>query len=118
MIEKVPGVAALWGLLFFAAKSVWWLVWTACLAPYSYLGPTVIQIRGQGSLLGSVLSRHVRVVGGTLLGDMQPRALDACGDIDCPSTCILDFYVEHVAFLPWATYTMQGVLWCMYCIPN
>jgi hypothetical protein len=47
---------------------------------------------------GSVLSRRVRVVGGNLLGDTQPPALDACGGIDCPSTYIIDFYIEHVAF--------------------
>jgi hypothetical protein len=40
----------------------------------------------------------VRVVGGILLGDTQPPALDTCGDINCLSTCIIDFYIEHVAF--------------------
>jgi hypothetical protein len=42
MIEKVPRVTALWGWLFFAAKSLWRPVWRGCLAPYSDLGPTVI----------------------------------------------------------------------------
>jgi hypothetical protein len=42
------------------------------LAPYPDLGPAVIQIRGQGALPCSVLSCHMRVVGGTLLGDIQP----------------------------------------------
>jgi hypothetical protein len=78
IIEKVPRVAALSGRLCFAAKSLWWPVWTCCLAPYFDLGPTLIQIRGPSALPGSVLSRRVSVVGGTLLGDMQPPALDAC----------------------------------------
>jgi hypothetical protein len=39
------------------------------------------------------------VVGGTLLRDTQPPALDACGGIDCPSTCFVDFYIDHVAFI-------------------
>jgi hypothetical protein len=45
MIEKVPRVTALWGRLCFAAKSLWWSVRTGCPAPYSDLGPTIIQIR-------------------------------------------------------------------------
>jgi hypothetical protein len=98
MIERIHGVAALWGWLCFTVKSLWWLVWMGCLTPYSDLGPIVIQIRRQGALSGSVLSCHVRVVSGTLLGDTQPWALDACGVIDCPSTCIIYFYIEHVAF--------------------
>jgi hypothetical protein len=40
----------------------------------------------------------MRVVGGSLLGDTQPLDLDACGGMDCLSTCIIDFYIEHVAF--------------------
>jgi hypothetical protein len=39
MIEKVPRVAALWGRLYFAAKSLWWPVWTGCLAPTLTWGP-------------------------------------------------------------------------------
>jgi hypothetical protein len=59
MIKKVPGVTALSGRLCFASMSLWWPVWMGCLAPYSDLGPTVIQIRGQGALPGYVLShRH------------------------------------------------------------
>jgi hypothetical protein len=46
MIENVPGVAALWGRLCFADKSLWHPVWMGCLALYSDLGPVVIQIRG------------------------------------------------------------------------
>jgi hypothetical protein len=78
IIEKVPGVAALWGRLCFAAKSLWRPVWTCCLAPYFDLGPALIQIRGQSALPSFVLSRRVSVVSGTLLGDMQPPTLDAC----------------------------------------
>jgi hypothetical protein len=69
MIEKVLGVAALWDWLYFAAKSLWRLVWMGCLAPYSDPRPAVIQIRRQGALPGSVLSHRVRVISGTLLGD-------------------------------------------------
>jgi hypothetical protein len=98
MIEKVLGVTALWDQVCFGAKSLWQLVWTGYLVPYSDLGPTVIHMRGQGALPGPILSHHVRVVGGTLLGDTQPPVLDACGGTDCLSTCIIDFYIEHVAF--------------------
>jgi hypothetical protein len=38
------------------------------------------------------------VGGGALLGDMQPPALETCGDVDCLSTYITDFYIERVAF--------------------
>jgi hypothetical protein len=37
------------------------------LAPYSYLGPTTIQIRGHGALPGFALSHRVRMVGDALL---------------------------------------------------
>jgi hypothetical protein len=66
--------------------------------PYSNLGHKVIQIGRQGVLPDSVLSHCVIVVGGTLLGDTQPQASDGCGGIDCLSTYITDFYIEHVAF--------------------
>jgi hypothetical protein len=46
-----------------------------CLAPYSDPGLVVTQIRRQGALPGFVLSHHVRVVDGTLLGDTQPPGL-------------------------------------------
>jgi hypothetical protein len=92
------GVAALWDRLCFAAKFLWWPIWTSCLVPYSNLGPTAIQIRGQGTLPGSILSRHMRMVGDALLGHTQPPTLDACESIDCLSTCITDIYVEYVAF--------------------
>jgi hypothetical protein len=37
------------------------------LAPYSYLGPMVVQIRGQGALPSFILSHRVRMVVGALL---------------------------------------------------
>jgi hypothetical protein len=46
VLEKVLEVAALWGQLCFTAKSPWRPVRTGWLAPYSYLGPMAIQIRG------------------------------------------------------------------------
>jgi hypothetical protein len=55
-------------------------------------------MRGQGFLQGSTLSRRKRVGGGAMLGDTQPSALDACGGVDCLSTCITNFYIERVAF--------------------
>jgi hypothetical protein len=69
VIKKIPRVAAMWGWLCFAAKSLWWLVWMGCLAPYFDLGLAVIQKRRQGALPDSILSCHVRMVSGTLLGD-------------------------------------------------
>jgi hypothetical protein len=59
-----------------------------CLAPYSDLGALPV----------SVLSCRLRVVGGTLIGDTQPPALDACEGIDCLSTYIIDFYIEYAVF--------------------
>jgi hypothetical protein len=73
MLEKAPGVAALRDQPCLDAKSLRWSIWMGWLAPYSNLGPAVFQIRGQGALPGSVLSCHVRTVGGALLGDLQPR---------------------------------------------
>jgi hypothetical protein len=61
MLKKVPRVAAWWGRYCLVAKPSWGLTWLSWLSPNSDLGPTVIQIRGQGSLLGSVLSHHLRV---------------------------------------------------------
>jgi hypothetical protein len=117
MIEKIPSVAALWGRLCFAAKSLWLPVWTGW-TPYSDLGLTVIQIRRQGALPGFILSHRVRMVSGTLLRDTQPLALDACGGIDWPSTYIIDFYIGHVAFYH-GPLTLCGECngACM-CIPN
>jgi hypothetical protein len=46
MIERVPGVATLWGQLCFTAKCLWRSVWTCYLAPYSDLGAAPIPIRG------------------------------------------------------------------------
>jgi hypothetical protein len=42
MLKKVPGVTALWDWLCFAAKFLWWPIWTGCLVPYSNLGPVVV----------------------------------------------------------------------------
>jgi hypothetical protein len=77
---------------------MWWLILMGCLVPYSNLGPTVVQIRGHGALLGSVLSHHVRMVSDALLEGTQPPTLDACESIDCLTTCITDFYIEYVTF--------------------
>jgi hypothetical protein len=67
MFEKVPMVAALQGRLCLVAKSSFRPVWMGWLAPYPYLGPTVIRIRGQDALPGFVLSHRVRMVSGALL---------------------------------------------------
>jgi hypothetical protein len=60
----------------------------------------------------------VRVVGGTLLEDTQPSALDHCGGIEYLSTCNIDFYIEHVAFYH-GPLTLCGECYgaCM-CIPD
>jgi hypothetical protein len=86
--------------------------------PYSDLRPTVTQIREQGTLSGSILSHHLRLVGGTLLGDTQLLALDACGGVDCLSTYTIDFYIAHVAFYH-GPLTLCGECYgvCM-CIPD
>jgi hypothetical protein len=54
--------------------------------------------RGQGFLLGAVLSHRAIVGGGALLGDVEPLVLDVCGGADRLGTCVIDFYIEHVAF--------------------
>jgi hypothetical protein len=48
MLEKAPVVAALQGRLCFVAKSSWQPMWICWLAPYPYLGSTVVQIWGLG----------------------------------------------------------------------
>jgi hypothetical protein len=68
ILKNVPGVSALWDRLYFAAKFLRWSIWMGCLVPYFDMGPTVVQIRGQGALPGSILYRHVRMVGDILLG--------------------------------------------------
>jgi hypothetical protein len=44
-----------------------------CLVPYSDMCPTIVQIRGQGGLPGSVLSCPGRMVSDVLLGVCNPR---------------------------------------------
>jgi hypothetical protein len=56
------------------------------------------QMRGQGFLLGAVLSHRATVFGGALLGDAKPPDLDVCGDADSLGTCVIEFYIELVAF--------------------
>jgi hypothetical protein len=81
MCEKVLGVTASWGWPCLLAKSTQRLIWMGWLAPYSDLWPAAVQTKGQGFLLGVVLSCSARVGGGALLGDTQPSALDACGGV-------------------------------------
>jgi hypothetical protein len=67
-LEKVLGVAALWGWPCLVAKSSWGLIWMGWISPYSDLWPAIAQMRGHGLLPGAVLSHHARVGGGALLG--------------------------------------------------
>jgi hypothetical protein len=46
ILEKVLGVAALWGRPCLGAKPTQWQIWMGWLAPYSGLGPTVAQTKG------------------------------------------------------------------------
>jgi hypothetical protein len=46
ILEKVLGVAALWGRPCIGAKPTQWQIWMGWLAPYSGLGPTVAQTKG------------------------------------------------------------------------
>jgi hypothetical protein len=77
MLKKVLGVAALWDRLCCTAKFLWWPIWMGCLVPYSGLGPTVVQIRGQAALPSFALSRCVRTIDDALLGGTRPPTLDA-----------------------------------------
>jgi hypothetical protein len=81
ILEKVLWVAALWGQPFLAAKPSRGQIWMGWLAPYSGLGPTIVEMKGQGYLPGSILSRRARAGGGTSLGDAQTPALDACAKL-------------------------------------
>jgi hypothetical protein len=56
------------------------------------------QMREQGFLLGIVLSHQAAAGGGTLLGDAKPPCLDICECVDRLGTCIIEFYMEHIAF--------------------
>jgi hypothetical protein len=47
----------------------------------------------------SALSCLVAAVGGgALLGDVKPPGLDICGGVDCLGTCVIEFYMECIAF--------------------
>jgi hypothetical protein len=88
------------------------------LAPYSDLWPTTAQMRGQGFLPGAILSCHMTVGGGTLLGETQPLALDAYRIVDCLGTCIIDFYTEHITVYQ-GMFTLCWGYYCPYaCIPG
>jgi hypothetical protein len=51
-------------------------------------------------------------------GGMQPPTLDACESIDCPSTCITNFYTEYAAFHH-GTFTLcRGCYDAYMCIPD
>jgi hypothetical protein len=58
------------------------------------------------------------MVSGALLGGTQPPALEAYEGIDCVSTCIPNFYIEHMSFFH-GTFTLcgEGHDMCM-CIPD
>jgi hypothetical protein len=38
------------------------------------------------------------VGGGALLGDAKAPGLDICGGADCLGTCVIEFYMECIAF--------------------
>jgi hypothetical protein len=106
MLEKVPRAATLWGRLCFATKSLWRPIWIDWLVPYFDLVPTVVQIRGQDALPDSVLSHHVRMVGGALLGDTQ-----------LSEYLHRRFLQRACGLLPWNAYPMRGVLQHVYVYP-
>jgi hypothetical protein len=69
-------------------------------------------------LPGVVLSHRVGLGGGTLLGDTQPPALDACGGADCLDIYIIDFYTKCMAFYQ-GMYTSHWNYYGAYaCIPS
>jgi hypothetical protein len=55
-------------------------------------------MRGQGFQPGTVLSHHATMGGGTLLGDVKPPGFDNYGGADSLCTCVIDFYMNHIAF--------------------
>jgi hypothetical protein len=38
------------------------------------------------------------VSGGVLQGDAKPPSLDICGGVDRLSICVIEFYIECIAF--------------------
>jgi hypothetical protein len=99
MLEKVPGDVASGCWPYLVAKSSHVGIGVDRLA-YPLHHPTTYnhQTRGQGFLPGVILSRRVTVHGGALLGDAKAPDLDICGCIDHLDTCVIEFYMEHIAF--------------------
>jgi hypothetical protein len=56
------------------------------------------QMRGCGLLPRAVLSHRAKVGGHALLGDAKPSGLDVCLGADHLGTCVIEFYIERVAF--------------------
>jgi hypothetical protein len=79
MLEKVLGDIASWCWPDLVAKSSYAGVDVDGLAcPLYHSTAYNCQMRGHGFLPGTVLSRHVAVGGGALLGDAKPPGLDNC----------------------------------------
>jgi hypothetical protein len=75
---------------------MWVLMWTG----YHLHCPIACNrhTRGQGFLLGVILSHRAIVGGGALLGDAKAPGLDIYGGADCLGTCVIEFYMECIAF--------------------
>jgi hypothetical protein len=74
------------------------------------------QTRGQGFLLGAILSHYAMVGGGALLVDTPPPGLDICRGVDCLDACIIGYYIERI-FLPGYVCLMLGSLRCVCMYP-
>jgi hypothetical protein len=48
----------------------------------------------------------------------QPPTSDACESVDCLSTCIIDFYMEYVAFYREMFTLSRGCYGTYMCIPD
>jgi aldehyde:ferredoxin oxidoreductase len=53
---------------------------------------------GHGFLLGAVLSHQAAAGGGALLGVMKSPGLNIYESVDRLGTCVIEFYMEHIAF--------------------
>jgi hypothetical protein len=99
MLEKVPRDIASQCWPYLVAKSSHTGVdvhGLACLLLYPMTYSR--QMRGQGFLPGTVLSHRATMGSGALLGDAKPPGLDICKGVDRLGICVIEFYMEHIAF--------------------
>jgi hypothetical protein len=76
------------------------------------------QTRGQGFLPGVVLSHHVAVDDDASLGNAKSPGLDICGGNDRLGTCVIEFYMECIAFTRICVPYVLNHYYVYACIPR